>query len=41
MEIMKAIWGFIRVSARAINKVKGKKFLLMVLNIKKNSDSEI
>ncbi|MGW9983637.1 hypothetical protein ACUXFI_001271 [Staphylococcus epidermidis] len=24
LEIMKAIWGFIRVSARAINKVKGK-----------------
>lgn len=38
---MKVILGFIQVSARSINKVKGKKFLLMVLNIKKNSDSEI
>ena len=38
---MKVILGFTQVSARSINKVKGKKFLLMVLNIKKNSDSEI
>ena len=38
---MKVILGFTKVSARSINKVKGKKFLLMVLNIKKNSDSEI
>ena len=37
---MKVILGFTQVSARSINKVKGK-ILLMVLNIKKNSDSEI
>ena len=37
---MKVILGFTQVSARSINKVKGKKFLCGA-NIKKNSDSEI
>ena len=41
LEIMKAIWGFTRVSARAISKVKGNRVFINVLNIKKNSDSEI
>ena len=36
---MKVILGFTQVSARSIN--QREKFLLMVLNIKKNSDSEI